>query len=148
VALSCGLLSVGLVLDSGPNARSGGATARLERERISKESLGATLGMWCDGRNDCLPAVRVASAAARNSMATVISIRMFQSTIRRLGIEKSWYRFREEALAEEGCLSPITWLHHQCGVSGRASGYCRPSGIQRLETWVDRFNTDSCSGMG
>jgi hypothetical protein len=37
VALSCGLLSVGLVLDPGPNARSGGATVRLERERISKE---------------------------------------------------------------------------------------------------------------
>ena len=59
MALSCGgLLSVGLVLDPGPNARSGGATVRLERERISKESLGTTLGMSCDGRNDCLPAVR------------------------------------------------------------------------------------------
>src|SRR6266481_2187772 len=48
---------------------------RLERERISKESLGTTLGMSCDGRNDCLPAARVASAAAWNSMATVISLR-------------------------------------------------------------------------
>lgn len=28
------------------------------------------------------------------------AFRMFRSTIRRLGIEKSWYRFREEALAE------------------------------------------------
>jgi hypothetical protein len=27
------------------------------------------------------------------------AFRMFRSTIRRLGIEKSWYRFREEALA-------------------------------------------------
>ena len=34
MALSCGLLSVGLVLDPGPNARSG---VRLERERVSKE---------------------------------------------------------------------------------------------------------------
>lgn len=38
MALSC-LFSVGLVFDPGPNARSGGATARLERERISRESL-------------------------------------------------------------------------------------------------------------
>ncbi len=28
------------------------------------------------------------------------AFRMFRSTIRGLGIEKSWYRFREEALAE------------------------------------------------
>jgi len=28
------------------------------------------------------------------------AFRMFRSTIRRLGIEQSWYRFREEALAE------------------------------------------------
>jgi hypothetical protein len=28
------------------------------------------------------------------------AFRMFRSTIRRLGIEKSWYRFHEEALAE------------------------------------------------
>lgn len=28
------------------------------------------------------------------------AFRMFRSTIRRLGIETSWYRFREEALAE------------------------------------------------
>lgn len=28
------------------------------------------------------------------------AFRMFRSTIRRLGFEKSWYRFREEALAE------------------------------------------------
>jgi len=195
VPSSCGLLSAGLVLDPSPNALSRGATARLKRERVSKESLGTSLGMLCDGRNDCLPAVRVASAAAWNSMATVISLRevietlemqsesclsyldpdtgeivtateevrrlaeerrnlktislngsarwcgrsapcwraavafvmnefaeaqhskqvrqelleaihgagafrMFRSTIRRLSIEKSWYRFREEALAE------------------------------------------------
>jgi len=85
VALSCGLLSVGLVFDPGPNARSGGATVRLERERISKESLGTTLGMSCDGRNDCLPAVRVASAAAWNSMATVISLREVIETLEMQG---------------------------------------------------------------
>jgi Uncharacterised protein family (UPF0158) len=85
VALSCGLLSVGLVLDPGPNARSGGATVRLERERISKESLGTTLGMLCDGRNDCLPAVRVASTAAWNSMATVISLREVIETLEMQG---------------------------------------------------------------
>jgi hypothetical protein len=28
------------------------------------------------------------------------AFRMFRSTIGRLGIEKNWYRFREEALAE------------------------------------------------
>jgi Uncharacterised protein family (UPF0158) len=28
------------------------------------------------------------------------AFRMFRSTIRRLGLEKSWYRFREEALVE------------------------------------------------
>jgi hypothetical protein len=28
------------------------------------------------------------------------AFRMFRSTTRRLGIEKSWYRFHEEALAE------------------------------------------------
>ena len=45
MALSCGLLSVGLVFDPGPNARSGGATVRLERERISnlKNLLGLRL---------------------------------------------------------------------------------------------------------
>ncbi len=85
MALSCGLLSVGLVFDQGPNARSGGATVRLERERISKESLGTTLGMSCDGRNDCLPAVRVASAAAWNSMATVISLREVIETLEMQG---------------------------------------------------------------
>jgi hypothetical protein len=85
VALSCGLLSVGLVFDPGPNARSGGATVRLERERISKESLGTTLGMLCDGRNDCLPAVRVASTAAWNSMATVISLREVIETLEMQG---------------------------------------------------------------
>ena len=81
MASSCGLLSVGLVLDRGPNARSRGATVRLERERISKESLGTSFGMSCDGRNDCLPAVRVASAAAWNSMVTVISLREVIETL-------------------------------------------------------------------
>ena len=85
MALSCGLLSVGLVFDPGPKARSGGATVRLERERISKESLGTTLGMLCDGRNDCLPAVRVASAAAWNSMANVISLREVIETLEMQG---------------------------------------------------------------
>jgi Uncharacterised protein family (UPF0158) len=28
------------------------------------------------------------------------AFRMFRSTIRRLGLEKSWYRFREESLVE------------------------------------------------
>ena len=37
--------------------------------------------MSCDGRNDCLPAVRVASAAALNSMATVISLREVIETL-------------------------------------------------------------------
>ena len=78
---SCGLLSAGLVLDPSPNARSRGATARLKRERISKESLGTSLGMLCDGRNDCLPAVRVAPAAAWNSMVTVISLREVIETL-------------------------------------------------------------------
>ncbi len=78
MALSCRLLSVGLVFDPGPNARSGGATVRLERERN-------TLGMSCDGRNDCLPAVRVASAAAWNSMATVISLREVIETLEMQG---------------------------------------------------------------
>jgi hypothetical protein len=63
----------------------GGATVRLERERISKESLGTTLGMSCDGRNDCHPAVRVASAAAWNSMATVISLREVIETLETQG---------------------------------------------------------------
>jgi hypothetical protein len=85
VASSCGLPSIGLVLDPGPNARSGGATVRLERERISKESLGTTLGMSSDGRNDCLPAVRVASAAVWNSMATVISLREIIETLEMQG---------------------------------------------------------------
>jgi hypothetical protein len=58
---------------------------RLERERISKESLGTTLGMSCDGRNDCLPAVRVASAAAWNNMATVISLREVIETLEMQG---------------------------------------------------------------
>jgi hypothetical protein len=31
------------------------------------------------------------------------AFRMFRSTIRRLGIERSWFRFREEALAEIAC---------------------------------------------
>jgi hypothetical protein len=81
VLSSCGLLSAGLVLDPSPNARSRGATARLKRERISKESLGTSLGMLSDGRNDCLPAVRVAPAAAWNSMVTVISLREVIETL-------------------------------------------------------------------
>jgi uncharacterized protein (DUF433 family) len=78
------VLSNPLVNDR-PNARSGGATVRLERERISKESLGTTLGMSCDGRNDRLPAVRVASAAVWNSMATVISLREVIGTLEMQG---------------------------------------------------------------
>ena len=35
IPLSRGVLSVGLVLDPGPIARCGGATVRLERERLS-----------------------------------------------------------------------------------------------------------------
>ena len=50
-----------------------------------RESLGTTLGMSCDGRNDCLPAVRVASAAAWNSMATVISLREVIETLEMQG---------------------------------------------------------------
>lgn len=75
MALSCGLLRSVSFLTWAQTPAPGGATVRLERERISKVSLGTTLGMSCDGRDDCLPAVRVASAAAWNRMATVISLR-------------------------------------------------------------------------
>jgi len=42
-------------------------------------------------RQELLEAIHVTGAS-----------RMFRSTIRRLGLEKSWYRFREEALVEIG----------------------------------------------
>jgi hypothetical protein len=41
--------------------------------------------MSCDGRNDYLPAVRVASTAAWNSMATVISLREVIETLEMQG---------------------------------------------------------------
>ena len=64
--MSNGLFSVGSFWTE-PKRPLGGATVRLE------QSPGTTLS--CDGRNDCLPAVRCASAEAWNRMATVISLR-------------------------------------------------------------------------
>ena len=55
------------------------------------------------------------------------AFRMFRSTIRRLGIEKSWYLFREEALA--------SWSAYQ--ETGRHLT------ADEVRAWLDTWGTDA-----
>lgn len=60
---------------------------RIHEWSIMNEFAEAQHSQWV--RQELLEAIHGAGA-----------FRIFRSTIQRLGIEKSWYRFREEALAE------------------------------------------------